>query len=94
MNNSNSINVPETRNKVIKPKEEHQPSFSFDHNDMFVNTLKDQNLSLNKANYLTYDRKVQAFNNIQNQAEVIKVPKKQYPIKKNNKHHSVDLGKA
>ena len=42
----------------------HHQSFSFDNNDASNIKNQDQNISLNKSNYLTYDKKVKAFNNI------------------------------
>ena len=38
-----------------------QNSFSFDNNEILNKTVQDKNISLNKSNFLTYDKKVKAF---------------------------------
>ena len=39
-------------------------SFSFDNNEALSKTVQDKNISLNKSNYLTYDKKVKVFKNL------------------------------
>lgn len=43
--------------------EEPQDSFSYDKNDNSNQTFQDNNISLNKLNYLSYDKKVKAVHN-------------------------------
>lgn len=64
------INVKNIANNVVEENvnsrgfNNHHQSFSFDNNDVSNNKVQDQNIALNKSNYLTYDKKVKAFNNI------------------------------
>ena len=52
--------------KVIKSDMEnrHEQSFSFDNSEVLNKTIQEQKVSLNKENYISYDKKVKAFQDV------------------------------
>lgn len=64
-NNLNITQKPELSNIKSENPGEQQNSFNLDNNELWSKTINEQNISLNKSNYLTYDKKVKAFKHLQ-----------------------------
>lgn len=64
MNNKGNTQQFEALNVKSDNLDAAEHSFSFDQNDPCNNTMNGGGITLNKANYLTYDKKVKAFKNI------------------------------
>jgi len=63
---SNLKNQVNNKEEILKSDKylEAQNSFSFENNELFNKTVQDKNISLNKSNFLTYDKKVKAVQNL------------------------------